>query len=170
MELALSGHSPAVGASRIVAAATKPKGAKGTGKAKKAKPAAAPLGPTGHVPPGTVVHFVDGGFIGAAAAGRGQTAHKTPKKIASKAPPPAPKPAKAAKAPHALTFTAMGPGRAVGISANGKEIFAEIEFAMSLSLGDKCIRVDGHVVHTYKSADRIAIGGLTAQGGIMNLN
>jgi|WetSurMetagenome_2_1015567.scaffolds.fasta_scaffold00184_19 hypothetical protein len=169
MELALSGYAPAASASRVVAA-TKPKGAKGTGKAKKPKAAAAgPATAGGHVPPGTLVHFVDGGFIGAAAAGGGKTvAAKTSKKAAVKVKHPPPAVPKPAKPPHALGFTAMGPGRAVGISCNGKEILAEIEFAMSLSLGDKCIRVDGHVVHSYKSGDRIAVGGLTAQG-IMNL-
>src|SRR6185369_8504498 len=118
-----------------VVEATKPKGAKGTGK--KTTPSKALT-----------------------------TATTKKKPVAAVPPPAAPK---VKKPKHELTFTAMGPGKAVGISCNGKELLAEVVFQDSFSLGDSCIRVDGHVVQKYKVTDKIAVGGMTARN-LMNLH
>jgi len=117
-----------------VVEATKPKGAKGTGK--KTTPSKA------------------------------ATTAASKKKPVAAVPPAAPK---VKKPKHELTFTAMGPGKAVGISCNGKELLAEVVFQDSFSLGDSCIRVDGHVVQKYKVTDKIAVGGMTARS-LMNLH
>lgn len=131
--------APASASFTKVVAATKPIGAKGTGKTSA-----------------TAKHPV------------AKTASKKKPAVMVKHTPP-PEPPKVKKPKHELSFTAMGPGRAVGISCNGKEIFAEIVFQESLSLGDSCIRVDGRPIHKYKSGDKLAMGSLTAQG-LMNLH
>jgi len=136
---------------------TKPKGAKGTGK-KTAKTTKAA---------GAYLTFVDGAFVAHSRTKKAAAAVPTKRPLAVVPPPPAAP--KVKKPKHELTFTAMGPGKAVGISCNGKELLAEVVFQESFSLGDSCIRVDGHVVHKYKVTDKIAVGGMTARS-LMNLH
>lgn len=145
MELARSDFygAPAAASITRVVAVTKPAGAKGTGKGTAKYPVAKVKG-----------------------TGKAAAPAKTPAKKGAHPPESVPK---VKKPKHELEFTAMGPGRAVGISCNGKEIFEEIVFQESLSLGNSSIHVDGHPVHKYKSGDKIAFGGLTARS-LMNLH
>jgi hypothetical protein len=162
------------GGSSVTRAITtvKPKGAKGTGKAKKPAAAKKAPGVGAYVPAGTMMNFVDGAFIGghahssakaAAPPKKKKTATKKPVAVKTKHAAPAPRPKKP-KADRQLTTSAVGPGVVRGITCNGKEIFTEIVFELSFSVADGCIRVDGHVVHNYKPTDKIALGTMQAAG------
>jgi hypothetical protein len=131
----------------------KPKAAKGTGKAAAKKPRSA------HVPAGAIVNFVDGGFVTTTKAVAPKKKATGGVKVKHAPPTVAAKPKKAARQ---LTTSALGPGKVSGISCNGKEIFVEILFTESFVMDDGCIRVDGRVVHNYKSTDRMAIGSMQA--------
>jgi len=148
--------APAPVSSVIRAAdATKPKGAKGTGKSTKTKKPGVV-----HVPAGAVVNFVDGAFVQRKAVpAKAKKAVTVGVKVKHAPPTVAAKPKKPARQ---LTTSAVGPGKVQGISCNGKEIFVEIVFQESFVMDDGCIRVDGRVVHNYKSTDKMAIGGMQA--------
>jgi len=163
MELVVRDHAPIE--TRIVTAATKPKGAKGTGKPKKAPKHQHSAG----LPAGTVLTFVDGTIIGtvpAAPKPRKTTTGQVskPKKAAASGAKPKPKKATSS----GVKVTAIGPGKVVGVSCNGKELFAEITFAESFSIADGCIHVDGHVIHKSKASDKLSVGTMMA-ARVMNI-
>jgi len=108
--------------------------------------------------------------IRAAAVKKPKSAKGTGKKTTAKAAPVSvkkaypyvpPKPKKATPV-RQLTVNAIGPGKITGVTCNGTEIFVEVKFSDSFVIADGCIRVDGHVLHNYKTTDRIALGNMTA--------